>query len=370
MRYMLEFTLKQQGKIQRLTNKTFHLDERYKDGYFSAAYFLKTEEIIREYHPDNTVTVQFFQRRHSVLCGIDEAIALIHTFAKNPQDLHIEALNDGDLIEPLEPVLKITGRYQDFGFLEGPIDGILARRTSVASNCKRIIEAAKGAKVIFFGDRDDDPRNHPGDGYAAYIGGIRSFCTDAMGEWIGYKGMGTMPHALIVMFKMNLLEAAKAFHEKFNQDNLIVLVDSNNDVITDSLKVADYFKDELYGVRIDTSKALVDKYFERENITDPTIEKNGVNVTLVKALRKALDEHGHQHVKIVVSSGFDEEKCKMFSDGNAPVDFYGVGSSLLKVTTSFTGDCVKIDGVNMAKVGRHEMFSERLKKVPYPIVEK
>ena len=263
---MLEFTLKQQGKIQRLTNKTFHLDERYKDGYFSAAYFLKTEEIIREYHPDNTVTVQFFQRRHSVLCGIDEAIALIHTFAKNPQDLRIEALNDGDLIEPLEPVLKITGRYQDFGFLEGPIDGILARRTSVASNCKRIIEAAKGAKVIFFGDRDDDPRNHPGDGYAAYIGGIRSFCTDAMGEWIGYKGMGTMPHALIVMFKMNLLEAAKAFHEKFNQDNLIVLVDSNNDVITDSLKVADYFKDELYGVRIDTSKALVDKYFERGTI--------------------------------------------------------------------------------------------------------
>ena len=364
---MLEFTLKQQGKIKRLTNQTFQLDQRYKDGFFSAAYFLKTEEIIKEVHPNNLVTVQFFQRKHSILCGIDEAIALIHTFAKNPQDLYIEALNDGDEISPLEPVLKITGRYQDFGFLEGPIDGILARRTSVASNCHRILQAAAGVPVIFFGDRDDDPKNQPGDGYAAYIGGIRSFCTDTMGQWIGYKGMGTMPHALIVMFKMNLLEAAKAFYEKYPQDNLIVLVDSNNDVITDSLKVADYFKEKLYGVRIDTSKALVDKYFERENITDPTIEKNGVNVTLIKALRKALDKNGYSQVKIVVSSGFDEEKCQKFAAEKAPVDFYGVGSSLLKVTTSFTGDCVKIDGVNMAKVGRHEMFSDRLKKVDYPI---
>ena len=45
---MLEFTLKQQGKIKRLTNKTFQLDQRYKDGFFSAAYFLKTEEIIKK----------------------------------------------------------------------------------------------------------------------------------------------------------------------------------------------------------------------------------------------------------------------------------------------------------------------------------
>lgn len=366
---MLEFELKQQKKLARLTNKTFKLDKRYGEGFFSAAYFLKTEEIIKEYHPDNTVTMQFFQRRHSILCGIDEAIALIHTYAKNPQDLKIEALNDGDVIEPLEPVLKISGRYQDFGFLEGPIDGILARRTSVASNCKRIIEAAGNANVIFFGDRDDDPKNHPGDGYAAYIGGIRSFCTDAMGEWTGYKGMGTMPHALIVMFKMDLLEAAKAYHNKYPNENLIVLVDSNNDVITDTLKVADYFKEKLYAVRVDTSKALEDKYFERVKITDPNIETHGVNVTLIKALRKALDERGYNHVKIVVSSGFNEEKCKLFTKENAPVDFYGVGSSLLKVTTSFTGDCVKIDGVNMAKVGRHEMFSSRLQPVPYPIKE-
>lgn len=364
---MLELQLKEEGKLSRLTNKTFQLDNRYGNGYFSAAYFLKTEQIIKNYHPDNVVTMQFFTRKEAILCGVDEAIALLHTYAKNPQNLKIEALHDGDKISPMEPVLKITGHYQDFGFLEGPIDGILARRTSVATNCHHLIAAANGAKVIFFGDRDDDPRNHPGDGYAAYIGGIRSICTDAMGQWTGLKGMGTMPHALIVMFKMDLIRAAEAFYEQFNKDNLIVLVDSNNDVITDTLKVARHFKEKLYAVRLDTSKALEDEYFHRNPVTDETIETHGVNVTLVKALRKALDAEGFQHVKIVVSSGFDEEKVQMFTKENAPVDFYGVGGSLIKVTRSFTGDCVKIDGIPMAKVGRHEIDNPRLEQVSYPI---
>lgn len=67
---MLEFTLKQQGKIKRLTNKTFQLDQRYKDGFFSAAYFLKTEEIIKEYHPNNTVTIQFFKENILFYVGL------------------------------------------------------------------------------------------------------------------------------------------------------------------------------------------------------------------------------------------------------------------------------------------------------------
>ena len=366
---MTELERKEKGLQSRLTNETFKLDKRYGEGYFSAAYFLKTEQIVKKTRPHCIVTLQFFTRKDSIVCGLDEAIALIHTFARNPQNLKIVALNDGDKVSPMEPVLKITGRYEDFGYLEGAIDGILARRTSVATNCRAVVDAAKGSKAgfMFFGDRDDDPRNHPGDGYAAYIGGIKAVCTDAMGEWTGQKGIGTMPHALIVMYKMDLIKAADAFHKEFPNDKLIVLVDSNNDVITDTLKVAEHFKDELYGVRIDTSIALEDEYFKRENITDPNIEKRGVNVTLVKALRKALDEHGYNNVHITVSSGFDEAKVKMFTEQGAPVDSYGIGGSLLKCTRSFTGDVVNIDGIPMAKVGRHEVESKRLKEVEYPI---
>lgn len=131
---MKEIELKLQGKIKRLTNHTFNFDERVKEGWFSAVYFLKTKEIVQKFHSDNIVTMQFFQKDHAVLCGTDEVIALIHTFANNPEELEIYSLKDGDKITPFETILTIKGPYQSFGFLEGMIDGILSRRTSVATN--------------------------------------------------------------------------------------------------------------------------------------------------------------------------------------------------------------------------------------------
>lgn len=60
---MKEIELKLQGKIKRLTNKTFKFDERVKEGWFSAVYFLKTREIVEKYKKDNEVTMQFFQKK-------------------------------------------------------------------------------------------------------------------------------------------------------------------------------------------------------------------------------------------------------------------------------------------------------------------
>ncbi|MBQ4060742.1 MAG: nicotinate phosphoribosyltransferase [Bacilli bacterium] len=365
---MLELKMKEQGLIKRLTNETFKFDKRYKDGYYSASYFLKTEKIIKDEFPETIVTMQWFTRKPTRVCGIDESIALLHTFANNPENLKITALHDGDYVEPFEPVLKVIGKYQDFGYLEGAIDGILARRSSVCTNCDAVMKAkSENSNIMFFGDRDDDPRNHPGDGYAAYVAGIKLVCSDAMGEWTGQKGIGTMPHALIIMHEMDLIAAATDFHKAFPNDNLTVLVDTNNDVITDTLLIARHFNKELYGVRVDTSISLEDKYFTRNPVSDPTVETHGVNVTLIKALRKALDDEGYNHVKIVVSSGFDVEKVKLFTKENAPVDTYGIGGSLIKCTRSFTGDVVNINGKAMAKAGRKEIFSDRLEEVSYPI---
>ena len=110
---MLELEEKEQKRIKRLTNKTFQFDKRFKEGYYSANYFLKTRKIVEENIPNQECTMQFFQREDNVmLCGIDEVIALVKTFANNPNDLKILALNDGDMINDNEPVLKITGRYE------------------------------------------------------------------------------------------------------------------------------------------------------------------------------------------------------------------------------------------------------------------
>ena len=58
---------------------------------------------------------------------------------------------------------------------------------------------------------------------------------------------------------------------------------------------------------------------------------------------------------------------KLFTSENAPVDTYGIGGSLIKCTRSFTGDVVNINGVAMAKEGRKELFSDRLKKVDFSL---
>lgn len=358
-----EFELKQKGKIERLTNKTFKFDKRIKEGWYSAVYFIKTSKIVEKERPKHQVTMQFFQRHNAILCGIDESIALLHTFAKNPKKLKISALNDGDIIKPLEPVLKVSGHYEDFGYLEGLIDGILARRTSIATNVYQTAKEAKPAKIFFMGDRDDHYLNQQGDGYAAYYGGVAAQATHAMNEWWGQQGTGTMPHALIQIFNGDLVQACDAYVKVYPNDRLVALVDFNNDVITDSLIVAKHFKKRLYGVRVDTSIAIKDKYFNR--FKNDKKEYYGVNPQLIKALRKALDDNGYQYLKIIVSSGFDIEKIKWFKQEKAKVDLYGIGTSFLKVNIGFTGDLVNLDGKPLAKVGRKEIASNRLKPVVY-----
>lgn len=366
---MKEIEQKLKGDINRLTNKTFKFDKRIKEGWFSAVYFLKTKEIAEKYLPDNQVTMQFFQKTSAVLCGTDEAIALLHTFAENPETLEIKSLKDGDKIHPHESVLTITGAYQQFGFLEGLIDGILSRRTSVATNVYNVVKAArvsgKQKPVIFMGDRHDHYTQQAGDGYAAFIGGSTAQATHAMNEWWGKEGMGTMPHAMIQMFRGDVVAASQAYKELYPEDDLVALVDYNNDVITDSLKAARAFGKELKGVRLDTSRTLVDKYFLRNQHLMGTFDPRGVNPELVFALRRALDDEGFSHVNIVVSGGFDEERILNFEKLGVPVDLYGVGTSLLSINIGFTGDNVLLNGTPEAKQGRKFRPNPRLELVKY-----
>ncbi|MCH1625347.1 nicotinate phosphoribosyltransferase [Fredinandcohnia quinoae] len=364
---MKELELKMQGKIKRLTNTTFKFDERIKEGWFSAVYFLKTREIVKEFRPNTNVTMQFFQKEHAVLCGTDEVIALIKEFAEEPEKLEIHSLKDGDKISPFETVLTVSGAYQSFGYLEGLIDGILSRRTSVATNVYNVVKAAglSGIQkpVIFMGDRDDHFTQQSGDGYAAFIGGSSAQATHAMNEWWGKEGMGTMPHALIQLFDGDIVAATKAYHAKFPNDELMVLVDYNNDCITDALKVAREFGPTLKAVRIDTSRTMIDQYFLRHQELLGTFDPRGVNPKLVFALREALDNEGYNHVKIVVTGGFNEERISEFEKQNVPVDLYGVGSSLLKINIGFTGDNVLLNGEPEAKAGRKYRPNPRLEKV-------
>ncbi|MGG7049006.1 MULTISPECIES: nicotinate phosphoribosyltransferase [unclassified Campylobacter] len=362
---MNEIQLKEQKLIKRLTNKTFKFDERIAGGFYAANYFLKVNHIIKDNLPSQSVTMQFFQRKDNImLCGIDESIALIKEFGKNLENLEIFALNDGDIISSGEPVLKIKGSYENFGYLENIIDATLSRRSCVATNTMKAIKAANTKTVFSMADRADDISTQIGDGYASYVAGVRKISTDAQGLWWGGKGFGTMPHALIQMCGGDILKACEIYIKTFPNDQLTALVDYNNDVVVDAIKVANTFGKRLGAVRVDTSKNLIDKYFLNKDTSG--FDPHGVCKELIFALREILDKNGHKHVKIVVSSGFTPEKIAEFEACGTPVDIYGVGAYLTKNDTcSFTADLVELNGKPQAKFGRCEIGSDRLELVKF-----
>ncbi|MCQ2814792.1 MAG: nicotinate phosphoribosyltransferase [Bacilli bacterium] len=364
---MLEIELKREGKISRLTNKTFNFDPKLKDGFYSANYFLKSNRIVKENEPNHIVTMQWFQRRDdSMLCGVDEAIALLHTFAISPETLQIEAMNDGDIINNMMPVLKVTGKYENFGFLESVIDGILARRTSVATNVREVLKVVGNTPVFSMADRQDDYHTQIGDGYATFVAGITKISTDAQGLWWGGRGMGTMPHALIQVCGGDVCKAADIYLKTYPDEKVTALIDYNNNVVVDSVLLAKHLGHKLNAVRVDTSKSLIDHYFDNKDTT--SFDAHGVCKELIFALRKALDDNGFNFVKIIVSSSFTPEKIQEWTRLNVPVDMYGVGTYFVNnMTCGFTGDLVMLDGKGEAKEGRANYNNDKLKVVNYPI---
>ena len=59
-------------------------------------------------------------------------------------------------------------------------------------------------------------------------------------------------------------------------------------------------------------------------------------------------------VRIVASSGFGVDKCRVMADAKAPIDVVGTGSFIPDAwhETYATADIVEYDGVPMVKVGR------------------
>ncbi len=363
----LEVKLKEQGKISRLTNKTFNFSKELGSGFYSANYFLKSNKIVRENAPGHVVTMQWFQRTdNAMLCGVDEAIAILHEFAIHPENLTIEALNDGDIIQANEPVLKVTGHYEDFGFLESVIDGVLARRTSVATNVKAVLDVAGDTPVFSMADRQDDYLTQVGDGYATYVAGITKVSTDAQGLWWGGKGMGTMPHALIQIAGGDVCKASDMYLKSFPNEKVTALIDYHNNVVRDALILSRHLGEKLNAIRVDTSKSLIDHYFDDKDTSG--FDPHGVCKELIFALREALNKEGFNYVKIVVSSSFTKEKIEEWKRLNVPVDLFGVGTSFVNnMTCGFTGDLVMLDGKGEAKEGRANYSNPKLKKVNYPI---
>jgi nicotinate phosphoribosyltransferase len=352
---------------RRLDPEVFDLPiDKMRAGYYTDAYFNHTRAALLQDGRRPRVVMQVFQKQHSRLGGMDEAIAILKLCADDWESLTVNALYDGDAITPYEPVLTIEGDYTTFAHLETLYLGVLARRTLITTNVVRVLEVANGKPIIFMPARHDHHRVQTGDGYAAYvagqvIGAEIGVTTDEQASWWGGRGLGTVPHALIAAYGGDTVTAARKFADWASPEmNLTVLVDFENDSVRTAIDVARALGPRLWGVRLDTSESLVDRSIWEEM---GDFKPAGVNPRLVWKVRNALDIAGFEAVKIVVSGGFDAEKIHEFEAGGVPVDAYGVGSSLIRGSNDFTGDIVLTDGVPSAKVGRHHRPSARLQPV-------
>ncbi|HSR28320.1 MAG TPA: quinolinate phosphoribosyl transferase [Actinomycetes bacterium] len=384
-------------------------------GYRSAVYFDRSRRILAAEGDDTRVTMQVFQRSDAmVACGVDEALAVLalgagefrdpdaadqafavyltardaarrarsrggeawvegmraqveaeaafdrHWRRAGPGELEVSALRDGDRVDAWEPVIELTGPYRLVAHLESVYLGALARRTLVASNVRRVVDAAGGKPVLFFADRFDHWATQGGDGYAAFVGGAQGVATDAQAAWWGERGLGTIPHALIATFGGDTVAAVAAFARQFPGVPLIALVDFDNDSVATSLACARAFGERLWGVRLDTSGTMVDRSLWSEM---GQFAPTGVNRRLVEKVRQALDSEGFDHVRVIVSGGFTAERIAAFEATGVPVDSYAVGSSLLKGSADYTADVVLREGRPCAKVGRTHRPSTRLQPV-------
>ena len=355
----------------RLDPAIFRLPvERIRHGYYSDQYFVYTKELLEaeDHHPH--VVMQVFQKRDSVLGGIDEAIAVLKLCSGHEQDgewllgwneLEVHALREGDQIAPRETVMTIEGDYSLFAHLETVYLGSLARRSLIMRNVLQVVEAARGKQIFYFPARHDHWLVQTGDGWSAHVAGAIGVSTDAQASWWGGRGIGTVPHGLIAAYGGDTVKAASVFANRYQGEmNITVLVDWDNDSVPTAIEVAHALGPKLWGVRLDTSEDLVDRsLFEEMGGFKPT----GVTPRLVEKVRSGLDEAGYPNVRIVASGGFTAERIREFEAAGVPVDAYGVGSSLIRGDNDFTADVVSVDGRPCAKVGRRYSPNPRLERV-------
>lgn len=373
--------------LRRFPASLFQFDSRMADGWYADRYFVRTRNTLAHAGRNPTVRMQLFAKETGIVAGVYEVIRMLETQLASGtfRDLTVDTLLDGDPLIPWDPVMHITGPYLAFAHLETDYLGVLARRSLVASNVRRTIDAAAGKPVIFMGARHDDWRVQTPDGYAAQVGGAGSVSSDAGGAWWGAKGVGTMPHALIAAFGGDTVAATIAFTDycraKEPGVQIVSLVDYHNDVVTDALAVAQAMRDRfgdqvLSGVRVDTSERLTDLALAGREPEFPGQLLFGVSAPLVRALRDALDSAGFPYVGIIASGGFTPNRIRRFEDAGVPVMAYGVGSSLLGhnhgerdgllSNCDFTADVVAVDGRPENKVGRPARANPAFVRVSLP----
>lgn len=353
------------------------------------AYFNRTRHVIEKFGSAQ-VTYAVFMRR-PVVSAPRLALDWLQGIAKT-RGFGVEIkLNyaEGRWVGAGEPILYFSGPFEKLVELETIFLQKLGPACVAAYNAFTMcMEMPKAAFLAM------DARHCAGEEMAdtmAYAASVGSERARRKGEAVGFvgnattatahyfgneSGLGTMPHALIG-YAGSTLRAAEMYHETFPDEPITVLVDYFAREVTDALTVARRFP-ELAGAgkmafRLDTlggrfcegldpaaSYAVLERHCPKaiRGYRNETELKHligpGVSAAAIWHLREALDREGFNKARIVASSGFGPEKCKVMALADAPIDVVGTGGYLPEKwsETYATADIVDYDGQARVKVGR------------------
>jgi nicotinate phosphoribosyltransferase len=281
-----------------------------------------------------------FQGNYTVACGLATVIEFLQNYSFTKEDLNylrslknnddkalfhpgfldylsqlrfscdIDAIPEGTLVFPQEPLLRIQGPLLQCQLIETTLLNFLNFSSLVATAAARICQVTQNDPVMEFGlRRAQGPDGGMTASRSSYIGGCDSTSNVLAGKVFGIPVKGTVAHSWIMSYDDELT----AFQEFVKaSDNTTLLVDTYNSIqgIKNAITIGKQLRKEkrdLFAVRLDSGDLL----------------------KLSKQARRLLDAAGFKKTKIIGSGDLNVEKIKLLKKNKAPIDMWGVGTKLV-----------------------------------------
>jgi len=259
---------------------------------------------------------------------------------------NIYSSEEGDMVFPVRPVLQIEANIIEAQIIETLLLNILNFQTLIATKASRMRQASEKRGLIDFGLRR---AQGPGGYYAsraAFIGGFDGTSNVRAGRDYGIPVSGTMAHSFVESYDDEL--TAFLHFSEVQPDDCVLVIDTYDTLksgLPNAITVAKKMEEmghRLNGIRLDS----------------------GDLAYLAKESRKRLDSAGLTYVRIAVSNQLDEYIIKSLLEQQAPIDVFGVGTSLV---TGHPDSA--LDGVyklSLANGKPRIKLSENLSKITLP----
>ena len=223
----------------------------------------------------------------------------------------IYSVKEGEVVFPGEPILRVEANIIEAQIIETLLLNILNFQTLIATKASRMKLVAGDSTLIDFGLRRAQGLGGYHASRAAVIGGFEATSNTRAGKDFKIPVSGTMAHSFIQSYE-DELTAFRDFAES-HPENTVLLVDTYNTLksgVPNAITVAQEMEAKgrkLKGIRLDS----------------------GDLAYLARVSRRMLNDAGLDYVKIAASNQLDEYLIKSLLDQDAPIDIFGVGTSLV-----------------------------------------